>query len=447
MNAWRAAWLLSAKDWRVYIRDRTGLLLGLALPLVMVVVFGYLMQFMFGGSGGTPKVTLWVADADGSPASARLVEELRRADMLSVRPRVDEKAVAPELVRQKVADGEAHHALVIEGGYGEAMARSALPTLQVFGDPGRTMERNLVSIGVMQAFLAASEGKLWPQLMGRRLAEQGMEPASVERLVAAAGAMQGILHAFVGGAAGGDARVAGGAPEQAFDPSTFFTGLAPVAYEDVQPPARPKNLSYVLAQSISGVTVMMLLFGLMAASNTLIDERRQGTLRRLFSTAVPRGSILGGKFLFGFAVGLVQLVIVFTVAEVIFGVGTFRDPVTLLVLSVSWAACATGFGMVIATWAQTTKQAEGLATILILVMAALGGCWFPIQMAELPLFAEIVTRCTLTYWAMDGFQGMFWHQKTLADGSMQLAVGVQWGIAIAGALVARRLFARRYVSR
>jgi ABC-type multidrug transport system permease subunit len=142
----------------------------------------------------------------------------------------------------------------------------------------------------------------------------------------------------------------------------------------------------------------------------------------------------------------VQLVIVFTVAEVIFGVGTFRDPLTLLVLSLSWAACATGFGMVIATWAQTTKQAEGLATILILVMAALGGCWFPIQMAELPLFAEIVTRCTLTYWAMDGFQGMFWHQKTLADGSMQLAVGVQWGIAIAGALVARRLFARRYVS-
>ena len=46
----------------------------------------------------------------------------------------------------------------------------------------------------------------------------------------------------------------------------------------------------------------------------------------------------------------------------------FRDPITLLVLSVTWAAAATSFGMLIAAWARTTKQAEGLSTVLILLM-------------------------------------------------------------------------------
>ena len=123
----------------------------------------------------------------------------------------------------------------------------------------------------------------------------------------------------------------------------------------------------------------------------------------------------------------------------------FRDPMTLLALAVTWSAAATSFGILISVWAKTTKQAEGLATLLILVMASLGGCWFPIHMADLPWYGELVTRSTLTYWAMEAFQGMFWHQKSLTDPVMLRAIAVQWGFVAVAAFVAVQLWRRRFV--
>jgi len=214
----------------------------------------------------------------------------------------------------------------------------------------------------------------------------------------------------------------------------------------VQPPSRPKNLGYQLAQSVAGMSVMMLMFGMMACSVTLLQEREQGTLRRLLVSRAPRPALLLGKFVFCVLIGLLQLAILFSYGELVFAVGAFRDPVTLLVLSLTWAAAATAFGMLIAVWARTQKQAEGLATLLILVMAALGGCWFPIQIAELPWWADVITHATITHWAMSGFQGMFWSQKSFTDPALLRAIGVQWAFAIAASAIAWRLWRRRFVA-
>jgi ABC-type multidrug transport system permease subunit len=190
---------------------------------------------------------------------------------------------------------------------------------------------------------------------------------------------------------------------------------------------------------------MMLMFGLVACSTTLLKEREQGTLRRLLVASAPRASIPLGKFLFTFAVGLLQLLVLFCYGELVFRVGTFRDPVTLVVLSGVWSACATAFGMLIATWAKSQKQVEGLSTLLILVMAALGGCWFPVQMVDLPWYAEVVTKATLTWWAMSGFQGMFWHQQSLSHPGMLAAIGVQVAFTAVAMWLSLRLFRRRFV--
>jgi ABC-2 type transport system permease protein len=226
--------------------------------------------------------------------------------------------------------------------------------------------------------------------------------------------------------------------------ASIFEDMVPVRREDVQPPSRPKNLSHQLAQSVAGMTVMMLMFGLMACSITLLQERDQGTLRRLLVSGAPRPALLFGKFLYCLCVGLLQLAIMFGYGELVFGVGTFRDPVTLVVLAVTWAAAATAFGMLIAVWAGTQKQAEGLSTMLILVMAALGGCWFPIQIADLPWWAEVVTHATLTHWAMTGFQGMFWHQKGCLDPVLLRAIAVQWGFVLLATWLAWRVWRRRF---
>ncbi len=448
MKLWSAATWIARKDLGLYFRDRTGMMLGILLPIALVTVFGMVMKFAFGGDSGMPTVALWVVDEDGSAGSRKFVEALRAVSMLSVQPKPGDDAVTAAAARAKVVDGEEHHALIIGKGYGEALAAGREPPLVLVRDPGRSMESRLVGIGLMQATMAAADGKSMPWLLGSVMRRSGMSEQGVERVRAGMDMVQNVIDRFVVGS-DPELRVplAGSAPAASdFDMASLFTDMVPVVKEDVTPPERPKNLGYQLAQSVSGMTVMMLMFGLMACSSTLLQERDQGTLRRLMVSRAPRQALLLGKFLFCFCVGLMQLVMLFGYGELVFRVGTFRDPVTLLVLSATWAAAATSFGMLIAVWAKTQKQAEGLSTMLILVMAALGGCWFPIQIADLPWWAEVITHATLTHWAMTGFQGMFWHQKAITDPVMLRAIAVQWGFVVVAAAVAWRLWQRRFVA-
>jgi ABC-2 type transport system permease protein len=222
--------------------------------------------------------------------------------------------------------------------------------------------------------------------------------------------------------------------------------MLPIEEELIAPPDRPKTLTYHVAHSVSGICVTMLMFGLLACSTTLLDERAKGVLQRLVVAAMPRESILLGKFMFCAMIGIVQMAVLFAFGNTLFKIDAFRDPVTLLILSVTWTAVATSFGMLIASSAHSTKQAEGLATILILVLAALGGCWVPIQMVDLPLAGEILVRATPTYWSVTGYQGMFWDHLSWTHPRMLSALAVQWGIAAAAAIATVFIFRRRYLA-
>lgn len=438
-----AVWI-ARKDLRAFFRDRTGVLLGFLLPIALVTVFGYIMQFAFGGEGGMPKVTLWVADGDGSALSKRFVAALHRSAMLNVEPDAGEKVEDAASLRAKVKDGAAHHALLIEPGFGAALAAGKAVPFTLVRDPGRRMESQVLGFALVPAFMEAGGSRTMPGLFAASLEKRNV-PKDLTA-VARAGvkaATEVMEEAFGGGDAEGETGSSGSGSDR-FDMTTFAEFMVPIAYEDVATPARPKQLGYQLAQSVAGMSVMMLMFGLMACSSTLLVERDHGTLRRLLVARSPWSAIPLGKLFFCLVMGILQLLVLFAYGEALFGVGAFRDPVTLAGVSLTWAACATSFGMLIATWAKTQKQAEGLSVLLILVMAALGGCWFPVQIADLPWFADVATHATLTYWAMVAYQGTLWHAHDLTHPAMLQALGVQWGFTAVAITVSLWLFRRRY---
>jgi len=152
-----------------------------------------------------------------------------------------------------------------------------------------------------------------------------------------------------------------------------------------------------------------------------------------------------GKAIATGLVGLIQLVLLFLVGELLFDIGIWRDPLTLGVLIVSTVAAASAFGLLIASWAQTVKQAEGMGTLIILVMSCLGGSWFPLQILDLPMVVQVAMRLTINHWSVSGFQGLFWNTQSIADLPILTSVGVLWLFtAIAGAL-SLRMFRKRYL--
>lgn len=469
----KAAIQLAKKDLRIYFRDPVAWLLGFLLPIVLVTIFGFIMGAAWGGGGPAPRVTLYVVDEDQTPQSERFVQQLRDSDMLRVRPRTGDAAIDAAKATQLVADGEASHALVIENGFGLRLSgdqgdRQAAYPLRLVRDPGRTMEEQIVRINLMQAMMVSSEGNWWIGALEQLFAKSGVSQDQVQSFSQAAGAMNAVIGSFgfapeqrdeepsaeadVKPAPATDAptaspeeRTANSESQTNADPMSWMMDMVPVQTEDFSPPSRPKQATYQIAQAVAGMAVMMLMFGVTSCSRTLIQERERGTMSRLLSVGVPRGSLLLGAILFTVVIGCLQMIVMLVYGEQMFKVGIFRDPITLVVVALVWIVTASAFGILIATCSRTEKQADMLSTILIISMAALGGCWFPLQMLDLPGPFEAVTRATPTFWAMTGFQGMLWNGADLSNQRMLLGLAVQVGYAAVMGVVAVWFFNRNYL--
>jgi ABC-2 type transport system permease protein len=483
MKTVSAAWTLAVKDLRGFVRDKTALVLTLLVPIALVTVFGWIMAYAFGGPGAMPQIRLHVADLAQSELSGEFVKQLDESEMLRVRQVVVQDAESDEeereRARQMVRDGDATHVLIIPPDFDKAILSGDTPQFQMFRDPGREMEDRIIQIGMLQTMVGALGPNLFTDTMDRVLSEQGMD---AESLTTIRGWMDNIgdtIGDFVvasqqqgSGDGASDAKqgsseseapvdaastnpsadsekpsVTGGAFDSGLDANSLFavmSDILPMEAEDIEPPRRPKQVTYQQAQSVAGMTVMMLLFALTSCASVLLTEREEGTLRRLFAQPMSRNAVLLGKFFFVMCVGLLQIVILFVYGEWMFRVGLFNDPITLIVLSLTWVATGGAFGMFLAAVSRSTKQAESLASLLILMMAALGGCWFPLQMMNLPVVLETVCKSTMTYWAMSGFQGMLWNQLPWYTSKTLTAIGFQWAWAVSFTVLAVFFFRRNF---
>ena len=451
MKTLSTALAMARKDLRLYFRDRTGMALGFLLPIVLVIVFGFVMKVVNGGDPGPSRATLWVVDSDGSDASRAFVAALRAAETLRVRPPADEPPVDEARVRRDLADGEIHHALLLPAGFGAAIAKRELPELRMLRDPDRTLEQQMIAIGMMQAAIAALGPDFADAFTTRMLERAGLPKEWRERTMAlASGFAVGVRALFeekeaqeIATSAEGADAAESSAPR--LDPADFLGQLVPVVNEEFRPPERPRQLTFMLSHTVSGIGVMMLMFGLMACATQLIREREEGVLPRLLGAPSDRAALLWGKYLFALLIGALQLALLFTVGGFVFEVDFLRDPLAFLVVSLVILLAITSFGMLIAAWARTSKQAEGLSTLLILVMSAVGGAWFPLQAFDPPAVVQVVMRCTLTDWAIRSYQALFWHGHGLRDGDVQTNLAVLLGFTVAATVAARALFERRYV--
>lgn len=455
MSNGRAIWLMAGKDLRIYFRDRAGFLLGFVLPIALVTVAGFIARFAFGGAGGMPRVTLWLSDVDRSMASARFIQALRGVGLLQVRPSKDEREPSLGELRRLVQDGEIHHLLVIEAGFESSLTKLRTPGLTMVRDPDRALEDRVIRLGVLEAlvgFLGESLGDDRATGLRRALRDSGFTDQEIQQFLDAAQAVQDSLDLPSVKSDMPDSKEStrqGGAAEEARSRASSerfkqILQIAPIQNEDLVKPGGLRKYPFHYAQAVSGVTVMMVMLGLMLCANTLIQERDNGTLTRLMAMAVPRSSIFWGKYVFSAVVGLLQLAVFFVYGDFVFTIDAFRDPLTLIVLCLTWTAAANSLGMLVAAAASTARQAATLACILVLIMAGLGGCWIPTQIMNLPPTAEIVTRCMLTNWAMAGFQGMFWDQLSWTHPKMLAALGVQWAFAVAFGAAALVAYRRRY---
>jgi len=152
---------------------------------------------------------------------------------------------------------------------------------------------------------------------------------------------------------------------------------------------------------IPGYLVMFVFFAAAVGAETIVRERQNRTLERLLASSVKRASILGGIFAGSAIKGLVQIIIFWTVGILVFKVDLGLSPAGVIILSILMVLMSAAFAVMLATLARTRRSAASLAVITSLVLAPLGGCWWPSFLY--PDWIQNIARITPHAWATEGF--------------------------------------------
>ena len=183
-------------------------------------------------------------------------------------------------------------------------------------------------------------------------------------------------------------------------------------------------------QAVPGTMVMFTLLVLLTSGAVLlVVERNQGLLRRLASTPIPRSAVVAGKGGGKLALGLVQIVFAMIAGSVLFGMDWGDQlPMVLLVL-VAYATLTAALGVLLGSVARTEGQAAGLGVLGANLLAALGGCWWPIEIT--PQWMQTISRFLPTGATMDALHRLV-NFGLPASSAVPHVVGLLLGALVVG---------------
>jgi len=381
-NSLAVAW----KELLIVLRDKGAL----AVYFLMPLLFASLLGMAFGNAGNEEKqieISVLLVNQDGGSYSQMLVDGLKGAEVLVVEE-LSDAAVAD----RRVAAGDAAAALVIPADMTARIDAGEPVAVTMVKDPAQQEAASIVA-GIANQAMAEIDvlGELRYGIRAVLAQSPEHDQTSPEMRQAVEAQTLGVLWTAVQQMrqnpviAVGDEAVAGAAELKPWDPVTYYVPSFTVAFA-------------------------FFLVGTMAS--VLLSEKEEGTFRRLLSSPMLRGSIVGGKILAYFIVVLLQVTVMFAAGYALFKMPLGKSPLALVLLSVALALASSSLGMLLGALCKSSKQADRLGMVLGFVLLALGGSVFPLFRAE--GFVGILSRLTPSAWGIEGYMGV------IADG---------WGLA------------------
>jgi ABC-type multidrug transport system permease subunit len=216
-----------------------------------------------------------------------------------------------------------------------------------------------------------------------------------------------------------------------------------LAIEEASVTGAPRRVN-TFDQNVPGFSVTFLLLGmLLGVSLALLDERDWGTFDRLRAMPPPLSVVLVAKLAARNVVGILQMVTLFAVGRLAFGISLGPEPAALLLPTAGIVFAGTAFGLVVAGLTESREAVLPIGSIVIVTMAAVGGCWWPIDLE--PRWMRSVALAFPTTWAMAAYNDLMIRRQPLAAALRPTAVlfGFGFGFLALGLwLFRRRLLAR-----
>lgn len=158
-----------------------------------------------------------------------------------------------------------------------------------------------------------------------------------------------------------------------------------------------------VASSIDYYSVAELTMIIMYLSTTMLfavkRERIDKTEDRILITPVSKSTLILAKVLSGVIIGIVQCIIVYLFSKYVLGAYWGENLFKVFLILISFIFMNVMIGTGIAIMFRDSRAAESLINVLIYVLVALGGGYFPLDSYQNSEFMLKVIKISPVYWA------------------------------------------------
>jgi ABC-2 type transport system permease protein len=378
----RQSLLLANKDTKIFFRDRFAVVFAFAFPLLFTLGF----TLALGGilSGDEPlEITLVTREQRDDSLSRVIIDGLAAEDTFTV------NELDYDAARREVEVGALPGFIAFSAGFTDSLTGGVGPAvLEVVTNPDDPEDA-----AVLQAVA---------NTIARQVSNAQLAVLSVARLapeVDTAVAMQRL-------------------PDFA-DPA--LTQLVSFPEEQVGDIERPNASNFTL----SGYLTMFIFFAAALSAEAIARERRNQTLERLLTNGVLRESIIFGKFLMGTYRGVMQVVVLWGVGIVAFGIDLGSSPLAVILISLVVVFTSSAFGVMLAALVRTAEGASSAGVLASLVLAPLGGSWWPLFIT--PDWMQALGKLTPHGWANTAFNNLMLFDADFGDVVMNMVAVAAFG--------------------
>lgn len=332
----------------------------IVLPLLLTMLFGA----AFGGGAEKPLNVLFV-DEDGSEYSAQV------GALVDAEPSLKTVEATRDEAEAQIAAGDAAVAVVVPAGFGEGL-ESLDATIEVMRDPAS--ENAFAVLSVVQGIAMRMSGNAGAADLIRVIAEETGMPIETDF----------------------GTRFAEADVKWEPTPPIYAQGQTVVASE-----VRGDSvIAEGSTQSSVGFTVWFILFMTFGSAGGILEEREQGTLRRLMVAPISRGTILSGKIVGTVLAATAQALILVLVGALAFDVPWGHDPLGVAMVLGAYILAGTGLAVMVSALVRTRDQMSGLSPLISTGLAMIGGSMWPLEVVGPAM--QFAARLTPTGWAVMG---------------------------------------------
>jgi ABC-2 type transport system permease protein len=362
---------IAVKDLKLRLRDRSALIIGIVAPLSLAFIFNLVFGGAFDPTEGIA-IEYGIVDLDASEISrsfTSVLEQIEAEGVLELEQFADVESADIE-----VEGGNLDSYFLLEPGFGQAITANTRATIKVVGSVDSPTSTQIAS-SIAAQFATGVEAT---QLAIATTAQVTSTRISPEFFASLDGDPQSAAFSY--------------------------------RLDDITTATRQLDATTYMA---AGMAVFFLFFTVGFGVLGLLEEERQGTLTRLMAAPISRASIVGGKAILSFLLGIISMFVLVVATQVLMG-ASWGAPLGVALLVIAGVLSAVGIIGLVAAVAKTPEGAGNMSSIIAVILGMLGGVFF--QIGQSGDFLSRLTYITPHAWFMRG----------LAD----LADGAPWTAAL-----------------